>query len=864
VTDWNDQDFNEFGETGDFPVESPIDLPPIGEEIARRARRRRRFFFWFQLPAFFLVVGLLIALAGVVAVYIYAKPRYDLAQTFDLSELDDLEVASQIFDRNGRELGRIFVQNRRPVPLEEVSKHFINALLAAEDSRFYDHDGVDYIGVARAIYLNFKSGEMNQGASTITQQLARNTFELKDRSISRKATEAFLARRIESEIGSKQKILELYINRIYFGSGYYGISAASEGFFGKKPSQLSLAEAATLAGVIRNPYYRSPRSFPDASKNTRNQVLSRMFVEDYIDRDTMKRTQSAPIRTMEKGNITGKSAFVYERVRQEVIELLGYEEVSQGGLQIHTTIDGDIQQLAEQTLTERLAMIEEHPDFDHETLEGYKRQKAAFRETANREEKFRAPAYLQGAMMMVDNQTGAILASIGSRDFSDSMFDRTTQGRRPTGTAFLPFVYAAAFEKGLFPGTLLNDTPMDTRQIMIGGTTGILGEWGTEDFENVYEGKITARRALAKSKNAATVSLGQRTGLDRVVSLAEEAGLSLEGELKQFNATFLGRNPNSLAELCLAYTIFPNQGRRPEKSYIISDIRDRAGNVIYSPSVTMARGEIIDRYTAHQINSSLADSFDYGTARKARENYDLGDFPVAGKTGTEYDFTDNWFVGYTSEVTCAVWAGFDQNTTIFPGAFSSDTVLPIWTEVMNAAAKKYPPRAFLPPPDAEQAEICLKSGELASDGCYETVQDEAGRSSQVRCTYVEYLRPGTDLSSICSIHGGPGSRLKNRMTQSDPGGPLRAMPALLADAEPVIPVAPTVVGNSDPYRSVAPRLRARVAVPMNSADESGDEEEIGANGLPVARPVIDTGAAEEAETIPDRVALPAPRAIQFD
>ncbi|NLT70448.1 MAG: hypothetical protein GXX91_07110 [Verrucomicrobiaceae bacterium] len=870
--DFEDIDLDAIGKTGAEPqISSVIPLPPMNDKEVQRLKRRRRLVFWLKFSGFLLLLLLVMGVIGATGAFFYLKPRYDLAQSFDLTELGEIEIASRILDRNGEELGRIFVQNRRPVSLDNVSDHFVNALLAAEDSRFYQHDGVDYIGIIRAVYHGLRSQGINQGASTITQQLARQTFELKDRTISRKFTEIFLAQRIERRIGSKQRILELYMNRIYFGGGYYGIAAASEGYFGKSPDRLSLAEAATLAATIPNPYHRSPRSFPEASMRWRNHILTRMEVEGYIDESTRDRFHKVPVQTVAKGNITGTSAFVYERVRQEVIELLGYEAVSKGGFSIHTTIDSELQEQAEDALQEQLAKIEQHPDFKHPTQQDYKKKKAAFQESAHPDQTFPAPKYLQCALLMIDNKTGATIARVGGRDFSDSMFDRVAQGRRPVGTAFKPFVYAAAFESGFFPGTLVDDTPMDTRQVMVGGTTGILGEWGPENFENVYENVITARRALAKSKNAATVRIGQRVGIEPVVRLAQHAGMTFEGDLQKFNATFLGRNPSSPEELCLAYTIFPNNGRRTEKVHIIANIKDSLGNVIYTPNVAMKGEQAIDRYTAYQINSVLSDSFEYGTAAKAREKYDLGEYPVAGKTGTEYDFTDNWFVGYTSELTCVIWIGFDQRETIYPGAFSSDTVLPVWSQVMNEAVKKFEPKAFLPPPDAEQVEICLKSGELASDDCYEVVQKGDGIASQVRCTYNEFLRPGTNLEMICHIHGKGGNRLRN-LTKQTRKGPLVASYVVQEDAVPVLPVGPTIIGADDPYDSFAPVIRARVASVVAEVVEPGEENdpvaqdapalEIGSNGIPVARPVMAGG--EEEEVPAQRVRPPAPRAIEFD
>ncbi|MEX2580051.1 MAG: transglycosylase domain-containing protein [Verrucomicrobiales bacterium] len=868
ANDLEENDFEAIG-SGDGPEESVIELPPLVDPSVRKAKRRRRLVFWLKFSGVLFVVALVVAIVGAAGAYFYCKPRLDLAHSFDLSELEEVEVASRIFDVNGEELGRIFVQDRRPIGLEEVSDNFVNALLAAEDSRFYEHEGIDYIGILRALWYSMQSKTWNQGASTITQQLARQTFQLKDRTLSRKITEMFLARRIEKAIGSKQKILELYMNRIYFGSGYYGIASAAEGYFGKDAGRLSIVEGATLAATVPNPYHRSPRNFPESSLRWRNHVITRMEKESYIDRDSMKRYHKVPVRTVPKRNVTGKSAFVYEEVRQTAIDLIGYETASKGGFDIHTTIDGSIQETAETALLEQLAKIEQHPDFDHPTLAQHKAEKAAFRESAHPDQTFSAPEYLQGALLMIDNRTGAVIARVGGRDFGDSMFDRVSQGRRPTGTAFKPFVYAAAFEAGFFPGTLVDDTPMDTRQVMVGGTTGILGEWGPENFDNVYENVITSRQALAKSKNAATVRLGQKVGIDAVVELAEKAGMVFEGDLKKFNATFLGRNPASPEDLCLAYTVFPNNGRRPERTHIVSSIKDPLGNVIYTPNVAMSKNQVLDRYTAHQINSILSDSFDYGTAAKARKKYDLGNYPVAGKTGTEYDFTDNWFVGYTSEVTCVVWAGFDQSTAIYPGAFSSETVLPVWSEVMNAAARKFEPRAFIPPPDAEQVEICLESGELASDDCYEVVDKGDGISSQVRSTYVEHLRPGTDLETICHIHGKPGSGLRD-LTKQSRDGPLVAGYIVQEDAEPVLPVAPTIIGSGDPYDSIVPVIRARVAVVAEETAEEGDEDDdsqpLDGNGIPIARPLMDETEAEaEGEELSDqRVQLPRPRAIEFD
>lgn len=821
-------------------------------------------------------------------VFFYAKPSRELAETFDLDEIDNLEVASLILDRHGEEIGRIFVQNRQPIGIDDVSPNFVRALLAAEDARFYVHDGVDYVGILRAVWLNLKAGEVTQGASTITQQLARNAFNLKEKSLRRKVTEAFLARRIEREIGDKQKILELYLNRIYFGSGFYGISAAAQGYFGKEANDLTVPESALLAGVIRNPYYRSPFNFPDAAKKTRDYVLTRMNEEGMIDRDDLAAFQSEPIRTAPRGSAFGRSKYVYERVRQQVIELIGYERASEGGFVIHTTIDNRIQQAAEESLTAQLNQIETHPGYAHQTLDVYKEIKKTFQESAPEGAAPPPPDYIQGAALMIDNVTGGIIALIGGRDFNDSMFDRTTQARRPPGTAFTPFVYAAAFESGLFPGSLVADSPMDNKQVQIGGESGILGEWGTES-ESVYEGEMTARQALATSRNAAAVRIGLRAGLDKVVSLAARAGITFSGDIQKFNATFLGKSDTTLEEICLAYSVFPNQGSRAEALHLISSIKDGEGTQIYAPEPRRAPEPATDRYTAFQIASCLTDALRAGTGKKAYERFGLADFPAAGKSGTEYGFTDNWFAGFTSKVTCAVWAGFDQPKTIYAGAFSSDTVLPVWAAMMNESAKSFPPEPFLPPQDALKVEICDESGQLATDACYQ-VQENGSSTRQVRSTHAEFLRPGTVVTAVCEVHGGPGALPRTNpslgpdrtLTLDEGAGGLRAQPLVASD--PVFPVGPTVVGI-DPYQSLAPVLRAQVVVPGAASPSPPPEEgaETGTGGdapaipratpvearpegpadpaaIPLARPV----SPERVEEPARRITLPPPKPIQFD
>jgi penicillin-binding protein 1A len=853
----------------------------------RRTTKRRLL----NLLLVLMILGLVLALIGGAVAYFYCKPRYELAHSFDLEEIDDLEVASIIFDRDGGELGRIFLENRQPISIDEIPAHMVDALVATEDARFFDHDGVDYIGVVRAAKTNFQAGRVTQGASTITQQLARNAFDLKVRGIERKVVEAFLAQRIERRF-KKRQILELYLNRIYFGSGFYGISAAANGYFGKEAKNLSTAECAVLAGLIKSPNRLSPFNSPEESKNTRNYVFVRMEAEGFITEAERVRLAAEPLVTAPRGSVNNKSKYVYEQVRQQVIELIGYERANEGGFQIFTTIDSGVQQVAEKSLQNHLDRIEQQPGYSHQTREEYKLVKKQWQETkpeatedgeAPRPPK---PKYLQGAVLMIDNKTGGVRALVGGRDFSDSMYDRALLGRRQTGSAFMPFVYAAAFQKGLYPGSPVDDLPIDAKFVQIGGTAGILGEWATENHSNVHEGQITARRALAQSKVAATVRFGLQAGLSSVIDLAESAGISFRGEIKNFNAAMLGRSDNSMKEFCLAYTIFPNGGTRPQEVHIISKIVDIGGNIIHQGSTAQTSEQVIDEYSAFQVTSCLEDALHKGTGARATEEYGLGNYPAAGKTGTEYGYTDNWFVGFTSEVTCAVWAGLDQPATIYKHAFSSDTVLPVWSEVMNAAAQLYPPRDFAAPAGADQVEICKVSGQLATDACYIAVPGggKDGATQQVRSTYVEFLRPGTVVRDYCHVHGDglpPGGRSPGIFDPSSSSltghGPIRAQ---VAHAEPILPTATNIVGI-DPYNSIRPTLRARV-IPVLKAQQSEDEGaskegEDGENAddpeavprpraVPVAVPVAVplTGAVEDGNATEATIAVPIATPVALD
>ncbi len=436
---------------------------------------------WYARPQFYLPTLIVLLAIIFVAIYfgIVSSQLKAEAATYDLSKLEQMESASVILDRNGKIFGQIYVENRETIPYDQLPRDLVNAVVAMEDNKFYQHSGYDLFGIVRAALVNFVSGHVRQGASTITQQLARNSFALKERTYRRKLLEIYVAERIEQHFG-KQKIMELYLNRIYFGGGLYGAEAAARGYFDKPASEMSLAECATLAGIIKSPNRLSPWSDRAAARESRNVALGRMRDLGFIDRPRCAAAQSEDVLIGNRQNAQGQT-YAVDYIRQKVIEAVGWNRAMNEGFRIHTTIDSDLQKAAEESLRSHLDHAEKHPDYEHPTYAEYT---ANFRKARPGSSPPPVPDYLQGAVIVLDNATGGMLALVGGRDFEHNQYDRALQARRPAGTAMTPFVFAAAFEKGMYPGSVVEDSALDNRAVMIGGTTGILGEWGPESAEN--------------------------------------------------------------------------------------------------------------------------------------------------------------------------------------------------------------------------------------------------------------------------------------------------------------------------------------------------------------------------------------------
>ena len=800
-----------------------------------------------------LALMLVVAAVGAGVAYAFHLRLSAKAAELDMNALGKMENASTIFDRNGATFGYIYEQKREQITISQIATDLQHAVVSAEDNRFYTHSGSDPRGILRAAYQNLRGSRVRQGGSTITQQLARNTFPLGGRTFSRKILEIYVAHRIETTL-TKDQIMEYYLNRIYLGSGLYGVEAASKGYFGKHAKELSLGEAATLAGLINSPNNKSPWHDKHAAKAARDVVLGRMVDEQYITREQYQTAVDDEL-SVKPRVLASSDSYALEAVRQQVIAQVRLDRATSEGLKIYTTVDAKVQVAAEQALREQLDEVERNAAFqNHQTYAEYS---SKFRDEerrlaqnapadaatppANIHNIVAAPEYLQGALLAINNADGAVLALVGGRDFHHSEYNRAIhpQARRPAGTAFTPLVFAAAYQKGIFPGRLFLDQVLDNRQVMVGGQNGILGEWGVERAGNRYEGPIPAGLALIEGKNAATVRVGNETSLADVLALAKRAGIN--SPLREFPATFLGSSEMTLSELALAYTGFPNGGWRPAAPYVLSRIEDADGTVLFK-ATPGPRARIVDVGPAYQVHNELAQVLKTGVASPAGNRMGLRPMAAGGKPGTAYNFTDALFAGYNSEVTCAVWEGFDKPSPIYRGAFGSQIALPVWVKVMNAAAQSLPPKEIPTPGNLKKVEICERSGELATDRFYETVDGERHRT-----TFTTYATAAEMPRQTCPVHGGgrsangvfaaartlpAGGTVKN--VSAGPNAPPVARAVGAVDLDSVKPVqikAPTVIGaeDRDPYDAVRPV--SNEASPSNKAPEIS-----GPAALPVATP----------------------------
>ncbi|MDB6171569.1 MAG: transglycosylase [Chthoniobacteraceae bacterium] len=655
------------------------------------------------------------------------------ASTFDMEAVKEMPQRSTVYDMDGKVYSRLQGENRIVVPVAQVSRNFINALLAREDSRFYWHKGIDPIGITRAVVRNVFKGATAQGASTLTQQLARNSFPERvgqHKSLHRKLLEAFLSIRIEQRY-KKEEILEHYVNRIYFGAGVYGIEAASLMYFNHHAAELTQGEAAMIAGIIRSPNRFSPFTNPKGARRERDTVLDRLVKAEKLMQAEADDLKKEPLIVAKKRLLTAQENYAMDAVRRELDLLLSDDQRDDGGLKVYTTLDPGLQSAAEKAIDFQLRKVEARPGYHHP-------KKADFSKEA-KEEELQTP-YLQGAVVVIDNRTGGIRALVGGRDFSESKYNRAIlpQAARQVGSTFKPFVYATAFSRGMLPGASISDGPLERGEIE--GAAG----WTPENSDGTYKGSMRAEEGLIQSRNTMSVRIGDRAGLEPVSKFAESVGIQ---HLPRQPAEYLGAFESTVADVTAAYTVFPNNGVR-RQSFLIERIDDASGEIIYRSAHISA--PVLDPGVSYLINNVLGKVMERGTGATVKT---MGfNKPSAGKTGTTNDFHDAWFVGYTTSLTCGVWVGLDRPQTIISKGYGAAVALPIWADVMNSAMpQRYPAAAFKPPSPLQRTQVCSISNETATGAC-----ERAGTAYSIE------LPASVVPHDSCHVHRGGGNSNDSR------------------------------------------------------------------------------------------------------
>jgi penicillin-binding protein 1A len=627
--------------------------------------------------------------------------------SYDLPSIESLKnykppTITRFFSDDGEVIAEFGSERREVASLGRMPEHLIQAFVAGEDSRFFQHKGLDYFAIVRALTKNLVSGEIVQGGSTITQQVVKSLLLSSERSFNRKIKEAILAHRIERNL-AKEEILFLYLNQIYLGRGAYGVAAAAEAYFGKRIEELNLAESALLAGLPQAPSKYSPHSHPGQARRRQTYVLNRMVDEGFISSAESSKAALTPYEIIERDiSFQEKGAHFVEYVRRYVEEKYGREALLREGLQVYTTIDLEMQKAAQEELELGLKQIEKRQRYPSTGIS----------------------AKPEGALVCFELETGYLKSMVGGRDFKKSQFNRATQSRRQTGSAFKPIVYASALDKGYTPASIIIDSP-------------IVFEWGNRkwkprNFEGRFSGPITLRKALAQSVNVVTVKITRDLGVDYVKEYARRLGISspLQGDLSMA----LGSSSLSLAELTKTYAVFANQGKAFSPIFV-KRILDRDGNLLEEnlplsyPKDRPGLKQAIDPQTAYLITSLMQSVVQDGTGWRAKAL----NRPVAAKTGTTDQFEDAWFVGFTPELVTGVWVGFDEERTLGENETGSQAASPIWVNFMAKALRGRPVKDFPTPEGIELMKIDSRTGLISAkrDAVLECFREGSGPMQKV-------------------------------------------------------------------------------------------------------------------------------------
>ena len=611
-----------------------------------------------------------------------------------------------VLARDGSLIGEIGREWRTSVALGTLPKYVPQAFIAVEDRRFYQHDGVDMVGIASAIKDNLLGG--SRGASTITQQLVGNMhpdiIDRSDRSLSRKLREQAAAREMEKHY-TKAQILEAYLNQISFGRGFYGIEAAARHYFGKPAARLSIAEAASLAALPKGPAIYDPVRYPDRNRNRRDAIITLMREQGYITAEQERTAKAEPLRTAPNLGMSVAAPYFVDAVRTRA-ERAGIP-VGEGGYTILTTLEPALQRQATVALVEGTAAVEARPGYRHQTFANKKRG---------------STDYLQGALVAMDPASGDVRALIGGRNYQESQFNRATNGVRQPGSTFKPIVYARALMDSIAPNEKVADEPLELAYDQT--------VYRPKNADGEFLGPLTLREALAKSRNPVAVRLWDRLGADSVIALAQRMGL--QAPIAPYPSSAIGASVVRPLDLVSAFTAFANLGVPVEPRFILR-IEDATGRSVYGQA-TRYLAPAMDSSVAFVARELMREAVENGTATAVRR-YIPPSVPVAGKTGTTDDNTDVWFIGLTPRIVAGVWLGFDRPKTITPGAAGGSLAAPIFGQML-ARWGGLSSEPWTPPRGVVVAELDRETGLLAED----TTPPER--------RYTEYFVAGTEPPAL--------------------------------------------------------------------------------------------------------------------
>jgi len=678
------------------------------------------------------LVVLALVFTAIVAAKTYSIYKSDLPSFEQLHNIEP-SLNTKIYDRNGILLREFYSENRVLTPLEEMPPYLTQMCIASEDQKLYDHWGVDLRRTFIVAIGNTLSWSIRAGASTITQQLARMLFLTRQQTYERKIKEALTAIKLERTY-SKDEILEMYLNQHYFSRGAYGVAAAARLFFDKRVPELNMNDCAIIIGLLKGPNVNSPLNNPDKALQARNRVLYSYYNWGGINRDMYDSLRNAPLEISPPEEKIGIAPYFTEEIRKYILDTFGEDVLYSGGLKVYTSLDADLQKKAEAAVNKKVDSLRARIERTYTLSDPH--YTYFLPDTVDEfGDSIRAYQKVQGAFTAIDNANGDVLAMVGGRSFEESKWNRAFQATLQPGSAFKPFIYTACIDNGIRTTEIIDDNPI---VLDIPGAK----QYRPHNYDQKFMGPITLREGIKFSRNLVSVRLILKIGPEEPIYYAQRMGITTP--LEAVPSLAMGVSEVKLLELVSAYSTFPNRGIHiPYR--MVHKIVDRYGRVL-EDNRNVQKEEVLSAQTAYVMVDLMQSVVNEGTGRRSRW---MGfTRPAGGKTGTSNNYCDNWFVGYTPQITAGCWVGFDSKISLGRGQDGSRNGVPIWTEFMIAAHDSLRIADFEEPDGIVHLDVCLESGQIATDRCLD-VRNEV---------FIE----GNEPTTTCPIHPSTGLYVPNR------------------------------------------------------------------------------------------------------